>query len=171
MFRIISLVVILTALTSNVLSAQKGGMDNKKMEKIIEEEGSEIEGEKGSWQLVYQGRLLLILTDEKNNRMRIFSPIAEEENIDATEMRKMLIANFHSALDAKYSLYNGFVISTFTHPLKELTKNQFIDAMKQVTNLSKTFGTTYSSTDLFFGGSEEEQEKRINKSPSKDKKS
>ena len=151
-------------------------MDNQKMGEIIKENAFEIEGEPGAWQLIYQERILLILTDETNNRMRIFTPVVDEENIDEEEMRKMLMANFHSALDAKYSLYNGFVISTFTHPLQELTATQFIDAMDQVVRLADTFGSTYSSTELIFGGEaeeapESEEDKRINQSPRTNKKS
>jgi len=68
-------------------------------------------------------------------------------------MKRMLEANFHSALDAKYSLYEGFVIGIYTHPLEELEETQMIDALKQVVNLSKNFGTSYTSTDMMFGQS------------------
>ena len=138
------------------------------MQEIIKAEAEEIEGELGAWQMLYGGRPLMILTDEKNNRMRIFSPIIEETDLKDGQMKKLLEANFHSALDAKYSLYNGYVISVFTHPLGELQKDQFIDAMRQVVTLSENFGTTYSSTGLIFGSGEEEEkkeEKRINKKP------
>ena len=144
-------------------------MDNKKMEKIFKNKSERVDGERGNWQLIYRERILLVLTDQDHNRMRIFTPVVEEQDIDAGIMRKMLSANFHSALDAKYSLYNGFVISTFTHPLKELTAEQLIDAMNQVVTLADNFGTTYSSTELIFGA--EEEEKKINKSPSKEKRS
>lgn len=147
-------------------------MDNKQMAKIFSETVDRIDGEKGAWQLTYKDRILLVLTDEPNNRMRIFTPIVEEGEIEATEMRNMLQANFHSALDAKYSIYNGLVISVFTHPLRELTEIQLKDALLQVVNLANTFGTTYSSTDLIFApGQGQEKEKRINESPTKGKKS
>jgi hypothetical protein len=77
----------------------------------------------------------------------------------------MLAANYHSALDAKYSLYEGFVVTVYTHPLKELTEDQLIDALKQVSTLAHTFGTTFSSTDLIFG-EEQEEDKKVNESPS-----
>lgn len=162
-------IVVLMFLLLPLLPAQKE-MDNKRMVKTFREIADRVEGETGAWQLTYRERVLLVLTDEANNRMRIFTPIIEEENIGAEEMRSMLRANFHSALDAKYSLYNGLVISTFTHPLKELTNTQLKDAMLQVVNLANTFGTTYSSTDLIFAP-QEEKERRINESPTKGKKS
>jgi len=64
----------------------------------------------------------------------------------------LLEANFDRALDAKYCLYEGFVCSVFTHPLKELQDHQFVDALQQVVNLANNYGTTFTSTDFVFGG-------------------
>lgn len=162
---------LIMVLMGSFLNAQEG-MNNEKMAQVFKNYAETIEGEPGAWQLIYQERILLVITDEPNNRMRIFTPIVEETDIPQDEMRKMLIANFHTALDAKYSIYNGFVISTFTHPLQELTEEQLVDAMKQVVSLADTFGTTYSSTEFIFGGQEAPpEEKRLNKSPSKEKRS
>lgn len=149
------------------------GMNNAIMEKILKAEVSEMEGVPGNWQVIYQERLLFVLTDETNNRMRIFSPFAVEEEVEEVAYREMLVANFHSALDAKYCLYEGFLVSVFTHPLRELTKDQFVDAMQQVVNLANNYGTSYSSTELIFGAGEPseeekkelEKEKRLNKKP------
>lgn len=149
--------------------AQK--MNNRSMDKIFKATADKVEGELGAWEVYHKERVMLVLTDETNNRMRIFSPIVPEDEISTDDLKIMLEANFHSALDAKYSLYNGFVISVFTHPLKELNNTQLIDALGQVAILANNYGTTYSSTDLIFGAGviEEEQEKRINESPSKKK--
>ena len=152
-------------------------MTNEKMHKIIKEEASEMNGTLGNWQLIYGERLIFIITDESNNRMRIFTPVLEEDKLEEGQLKKMLQANFHSALDAKYSLYESFVVSVFTHPLKELTPEQFVDAMQQVVILANTFGDTYSSTGLIFGGGDENEEEeseeekrkkaRTNKKPGK----
>lgn len=163
-----SLVFLCFFLTLNFsLFAQKE-MTNKKMGAIFKKEAEELEGNLGNWQMVYGERILLAITDENANRMRLFTPVLEEEKLERNEMRKMLEANFHSALDAKYCLYNGYVISVFTHPLKELTEGQLIDAMRQVVTLAHTFGTTYASTGYVFGGGFEEP--KVNQSPTKDKK-
>ncbi|MEM1124681.1 MAG: hypothetical protein AAGJ18_29850, partial [Bacteroidota bacterium] len=75
------------------------------------------------------------------------------------------------ALDAKYALYSGFVVSLFTHPLQELTEDQFKDAVKQVAVAAQNFGTTYSSTDLIFGADIEqdstENDRKVNEKPKK----
>lgn len=140
---------------------------------ILDKIGDKVEGVVGNWQVVYGDQILFIITDETNNRMRIFTPIADQKDIDKEELATMLEANFHAALDAKYALYSGFVVSLFTHPLKELTDHQFKDAVKQVAVAGQNFGTTYSSTDLIFGGNSTEEEapvdqdKKVNQKPKK----
>ena len=136
---------------------------------ILKKEAAELEGEKGIWQAMYYERLLLIVTDSSANRMRIFTPIIETKELEPGQKEKMLEANFHSALDAKYSVYQGYVMSVYTHPLKELTDPQFVDAMQQVVILANTFGTSYQSTDIIFGGGQETEEPKINQSPKKEK--
>ena len=165
MYRIACLVSLFLAIVLVKPYAQR--MDNKKMEKIFKKEGIQVEGEKGAWMAYFNDAVLLVITDEANNRMRIFTPIVEEEDASPAQMSHMLKANFHSALDAKYSIYEGFVVSVFTHPLGELTEGQLLDAMRQVAKLAETYGTTYSSTELIFGreeeGEAEEKEKPVEK--------
>lgn len=146
-------------------------MNNVKIGEIIRNIGEEVEGVPGNWQLTYGDQILFIVTDEPHNRMRIFTPIAKREEIGQEELEQMLEANFHAALDAKYALYAGFVVSLFTHPLGELTPEQFKDAIKQVAVAGQNFGTSYSSTDLIFGGNQnaeaDKKNKKVNKKPVK----
>ena len=137
------------------LYAQSTDMTNARMGRILATEADSVAGSDGNWQVILEQRMLFVITDPAANRMRIFTPVISSEDVDEKLMRAMLIANFHTALDAKYSLYEGFVISTFTHPLAELREHQFIDALRQVARLADNFGTTFSSTDLFFGGGRE----------------
>lgn len=134
-------------------------MDNKRMHTIFETHIEQVEGEFGTWKLHHQEQILFVLCDTTNNRMRMFTPVIEESKLKGGELEAMLTANFHSALDAKYSLYEGFVISVYTHPLKELTEAQLLSAMEQVINLADNFGYTYSSTNLFYGNPTEEVKK------------
>jgi len=139
-------------------------MSNKKLQKILEETAEKIKGKTGLWTVTYGELPLLVVTDERANRMRIFTFVTEESELEAEHIKSMLKANFHSALDAKYAISDGFVISVYTHPLKELTETQAIDALKQVVTLAYTFGTTYTSTGWVFGGAEEEEkeQKKVN---------
>jgi hypothetical protein len=151
------------------LSAQD--MTVKKMGKILKQEAKITEGKEGIWTVEYAEHLVMVVTDAKANRMRIFSPIVAREDINEAALEKMLEANFHSALDAKYSIWEGVVISVYTHPLQELSEEQFTDALKQVVRLSQTFGTSFSSTEFIFGSeSEKVNKERTNVKPG-DKKS
>ena len=164
---ILSASVVLTAQTDDSKTLEFN-MSNARMDSLLKSTVEDIEGSPGSWQMNYGERVVLIITDENANRMRIFSPVIAEEDLEEGQLSKMLGANFHSALDAKYSLYEGFVISIFTHPLQELTDAQFIDALRQVVILNHTFGTTYQSTDLVFpGGIEQEEAPKVNEKPVK----
>ena len=157
--------------TQDSIINQTPGMTNTKLNEILKRETQIMESNNnGVWQVLYGERLLYIMTDETNNRMRIFTPVIAKEEIKEGEGEKMLEANFHSALDAKYSLYEGFVITVYTHPLQELQPRQFIDAMQQIVTLANNYGSTYSSTILIFGGGQEEEEaedKNLNKKPGK----
>lgn len=165
--------LLVSALFFSVFTAAQD-MSIKKMEKILKKEATIVEGQDGIWTVEIAQRPVMIVTDENANRMRIFSPIVERAELNEKALERMLEANFDSALDAKYSIWEGVVISVFTHPLKELSDGQFTDALKQVVRLTETFGTTFSSTDVIFGGDREEEEekerKRLNVKPG-DKKS
>lgn len=155
------------------------GMTNQIMKRILKEKVEFLEGDPGNWQMIYQERLVFILTDESNNRMRIFTPFLEIDSLKTGEMNKLLAANFHSALDAKYCFFEELVMSVYTHPLRELTRPQFEDALLQVITLADNFRSSFSSTDLLFSPSlqetespsekELEKEKRLNKKPGKGK--
>lgn len=131
------------------LSAQND-MNNRKLRKILQAEAEAIQGKLGRWELLLDQRLVMVITDDEADRMRIFTPVIPEDEIADEELRNMLIANFHTALDAKYCLFEGFVISIYTHPLKALRKEQVQDALRQVVTLADNFGTTYSSSEFVF---------------------
>ncbi|MEO9872298.1 hypothetical protein [Ekhidna sp.] len=95
---------------------------------------------------------LYLIVDENANRMRLMSPIVEENKLAEEDLKKLLDSNFDRALDAKYATSNGVLWSVYAHPLKELYKDQVIDAFNQVRNLVYNYGTSYSSTTIVFGG-------------------
>ena len=93
-----------------------------------------------------------IVTDARANRMRAFSPFQTLDGVDGQALYRMMQANFDSALDARYAIAKGYVISVFIHPLAELKKEQFIEGLGQVVNLVKTYGSAYTSGAVTFGG-------------------
>ena len=127
------------------------GMNNQKLEGILKKQGEIIESREGYWQLNYLNRILIVITDQKNNRMRIITPVIEEKEMKKSNYSEVLKAQFDRALDVKYALYNGLLWSIFVHPLKELTQSQLIDAISQVFYAAHNFGGSYRSTNLQFG--------------------
>ncbi len=127
-------------------------MDNKKMGALLRSNSAEVKGIPGQWECYVANRTVFVITDDAHNRMRIISPVIEHDELSDEQLTLLLEANFDRALDAKYSVFNGLVWASYTHPLKELTDQQLVDALHQVVNLVNNFGTTFSSTDLVFGG-------------------
>ncbi|RKY90141.1 MAG: hypothetical protein DRQ01_09670, partial [Ignavibacteriae bacterium] len=76
-----------------------------------------------------------------------------------------LVDNYHTALDVKYAVSNDVMWSVFIHPLSPLTEGELKSAIEHVYFAVTTFGSTYTSTQLFFGGgnSEEKQEPKLKK--------
>lgn len=93
-----------------------------------------------------------VIVDETANRMRILVPVSSAEGLDAEALLRLLQANFDSALDARYAIANGRLWSTFIHPLAELQGDQLISGLAQTVTLAQTYGDTYSSGALVFGG-------------------
>ena len=145
------------------VSTTAQNMDNEKLGKIIYVMADSIQGTNGNWQFMIKDRLLLCVTDSDNNRMRIMSPIIEKDKLLFNDLSVLMEANFHTALDVKYAISNELLWSVFIHPLRELNKEQVIDAIKQVYSAAYTYGDSYSSTGLIFPNKLKEKEKKIRK--------
>ena len=137
---------------SSVNSATVAPMTNDRLDGLIRQTSKTVKGEAGYWQIKIGGREVLVITDARHNRMRIMSPVAAQDQLDKAELIRLLEANFGSALDSKYALRDQTLWSVFTHPLAELTDEQFLDCMAQVANLADNFGRSYASSNLIFGG-------------------
>jgi len=142
--------VLFLLLLGNALFSQE--MNNQKLLEIIEKHADTVAGVPGNWQFLYKETPILCVTDQNNNRMRFVCPITESKNLDKDLLLDSLTANFHSALDVKYAISNGILWSAYVHPLKELSDTQVESAISQVYLAAKTFGTTFTSTELIFGG-------------------
>ena len=142
----------------NSFSSKPAGrqpMTNKKLDDLIRQITSDVVGQTGNWQFLINKRDILVITDERHNRMRIMSPVTTQDRLNEAELTRLLEANFSSALDAKYALRDQTLWSVFTHPLGELSDEQFLDCVAQVANLANNFGHSYASGNLFFGAGEE----------------
>lgn len=132
-------------------------MTNARLEQILKSAEPSTKGGGGQWQMVRDNVPVMILTDESHNRMRVVAPAADVKQVDQQILMKMMEANFSTALDARYAIFKGFVWAAFIHPLDSLRERDLISALRQVTTLVKTTGTSYSSSELQFGPSYEEK--------------
>ena len=128
-------------------------MNNELLRELIRKCATRmLEDSLGFWKFELTDCLVLVITDESHNRMRIMSPVVDLEAIPDHEWPVLMSANFDRALDARYCLNGETLWSAFIHPLQELGGEQFNDALNQVVTLARNYGTSYSSSDLVFGG-------------------
>ena len=133
-------------------------MTNDLLEEILTREVDSIEGYSGRWQMKLKELPMIVLTDETNDRMRIIAPIIEASRLDEDLLLDCMTANFHSALDVKYAISDGILWSVYIHPLSPLNEEQVKSAVEQVFLAAATFGTSFSSTPLLFGGGDQSQQ-------------
>lgn len=112
---------------------------------------------KGFWEFKIIGIPVIIVTDEKNDRMRILVGIKKVATMSKQELMRLSQANFDSALDARYAIAKGVLWAAYIHPLRALHDKQFISAIGQTVNIVREYGKSYSSGALFYGGGDSEQ--------------
>jgi hypothetical protein len=127
-------------------------MTLERLDAIIRALDPEAQSNGSVWQFVVADVTVLIVTDERADRMRAITPVRKQEDVPPEELTRLMQANFDSALDARYALAKGVLWSAFIHPLKPLEKDQLISGIGQVVNLAQSYGTLYSGGALLFGG-------------------
>ena len=93
-----------------------------------------------------------VIVDPVADRMRILVPISSAEGLSEAELTRLMQANFDTALDARYAIANNRLWSTFIHPLSPLETDQLISGLAQTVTLAQTYGDSYSSGAMMFGG-------------------
>jgi len=139
---------------------QTDPMDNARLQHLLERLDAEVQGQDGRWQVDYNDVSLYVVTDEQADRMRIMTPIIDADTASQTLLYRLLQANFDAALDARYAIAQDKVWSTFLHPLSSLTDRDFLSGLAQTLVARNTFGTTFSSGALTFGGGDSQEEQR-----------
>ena len=152
------IVFILLIGSISACGAQEGetpeieAMTLDRLDELIKRIDETAERNDNQWLMRYEEMQVLIVTDPTADRMRVMTPVAAADAIDETELYRLMQANFESALDARYGIAQGMLWSTFIHPLSPLTDEQFFSGVGQTLTLVTTYGTTYSSGALVFGG-------------------
>lgn len=132
-------------------AAPSPGMNLSQLEQVIREAAGEVQGRRGVWRFTVSGVTLIGVVDEKHDRMRFMAPVTQINKLSEKHLYDMLMANFHTAIDARYAISNKTVYATFLHPLSSLTPKDARSAIQQVVSLTLTFGKSYSSGSLQFG--------------------
>ena len=95
---------------------------------------------------------VMVVADPLANRMRAMVPIRSAEGMEASELLRVMQANFDTALDARYAVAQGRLWAAFIHPLAQLEKDQLLSALVQTINLARTYGAGYTGGAQHFGG-------------------
>lgn len=106
-----------------------------------------------------------LVFDVRADRMRLISQIRPSDGLSGSQLRRLMQANFDTALDARYAVAQGQLWSTFMHRMTTLETEDFVSALAQTVTLVKTYGTTYSSGAMSFGGGDSaaELQKRLDR--------
>ncbi len=130
----------------------RGAMNNALLGALLDDRLTALEGEPGQWQARIDEWTLYVFADEHHDRVRIMVPVAEIGPRDVELLMVALSANFDRALEAKYAMKDGILWATFLHRLSWVTEEELDDAIDQVLTLAQNTGTTFTSTELVFGG-------------------
>jgi hypothetical protein len=122
------------------------------MDSVIKALDSKAARTGNSWQFTLQERVMLVVTDTTAARMRIITPIALIAELPEGAMQRLMQANFDTALDARYAVAQDLVWGAFLHPLDTLTQRDFAAGILQTHSIGQTFGTTFSSGAISYGG-------------------
>lgn len=122
------------------------------IDKALKEIDETIERDGNSWQFMLNETQVLVVSDPIAGRMRIMVPIIQADSLNPELLARMMQANFDSALDARYAIANGLLWGTYIHPLINLSEEQFLSGLGQTISIVNTFGTSFSSGTVVFGG-------------------
>ena len=100
------------------------GMNNEDVDRIIRMFGHHVDGVLGAWRFQLDYVLMYCITDEKHNRLRLISPIANVDELTEEVLKECLSANFDRTLDARYCIHDQTVWGAFIHPLDSLSEQQ-----------------------------------------------
>ncbi len=131
----------------------EGSMTLDRMGEIITRLDPNVEAlREGVWRFAIEDKPVIVVTDKTNNRMRVLVPVRSAADMTPEEITRVMQANFDSALDSRYAIAQDILWSAFIHPLRTLHDKQFITGIGQTVNLAATYGTTYTSGLLTYGG-------------------
>ncbi len=143
-------IVFFTTFTSYAQEAEPP-MTLERMGEIVLTLDENAQSNQNMFQMTIEDIPVLIVTDERADRMRAMVPIRSAEGMTQDEITRVMQANFDTALDARYAIAQNRLWGVYIHPLSPLKKDQFISGLGQAVNIAKTYGTLYTGGSLNFG--------------------
>ncbi len=133
-------------------SAEPTKMTGAAMAELIKSFDPEAEARRNLISFKLQEREVVIVFDEERARMRALTPIAPASLMNEAILMRMAQANYDSVLDVRYAVADELVWSVFIHPLDTLQQEELISGIAQVVTAAETFGTSFTSGAMVFGG-------------------
>jgi len=130
----------------------KGDMTAESLKTLLLQFDKEAKDQGNGVQFTLLERDLMMVFDEKADRMRVLTPIANASLLDEALMERMLQANFDAVLDVRYAVANNLVWAVYIHKLSTVTQDDFLSGIAQAVTAAETFGTSYTSGAMVFGG-------------------
>jgi hypothetical protein len=152
MMLFLALALSLTACTQPTPETVANIMNNDTLGMLIKRFDAKAESQPGFWQLTHEDMVVYVISDDEADRMRIIVQIADAEQLEKEHLHRLMQANFDTALDARYAIAQGGVWSVFLHPLGSLSEHEFFSGLAQVITLARSFGSSFSSGALSYGG-------------------
>jgi len=122
------------------------------IERFVRNVGSSIQRRGDAWQFRVQGQPVMVIADPPADRIRIQTPVTESAKLGPQDWRRVMSANFDTAVDARYAAARDILWSVFVHRFSTLTREDFVSGLRQCLNLVATYGGAYASTGQAFGG-------------------
>ncbi len=142
--------LLLACSTTQPAGVDPPPMTRERLEAALRAIDPEASGRPGAIEFRFGGVDIACISDTTYDRMRFVAPVKAASELTPRQIRAILEANYHSALDARYALSQGVLYAAFLHPLSPLTPEEIASGVRQVANLVRTFGTLYSSGELQF---------------------
>ncbi len=152
--------VLIAFFMASLAAPESRALTLEEMGEVVQRLDPEAKGGDNFWQFTIEGVRLTLISDEGHDRMRVIAAIAPAAQLSQEQIFRCLQANFDSALDARYAIAQGVLWGAFIHPLKSLERDDLISGAGQTVNLVLSFGTTYSSGGLVFGGGDSQRLQR-----------
>ncbi|MCB1746520.1 MAG: hypothetical protein H6977_02725 [Gammaproteobacteria bacterium] len=138
---IAALLVLLTC----TLPPTAPALDLAGLAALLERLDVEAIGGAGQWRAVVGGRAVMVLADPSHGRLRIQAHVTAADALDEALLRRVLEADFATALEARYAIGGTTLWSLYSADLAALDAAGCAAALGQVANLAASFGREYAS--------------------------